>query len=93
MDLSKAYDCLLHDLIIAKFEVYGFDNISLTLIHSYFSNRKQRVNIGSATSAQIHILTGIPQGFTIGPLNIFINDLIMFIEKSDICNFADDNTL
>ena len=48
MDLSKAYDCLPYDLIIAKFEAYGFDNINLKLFHSYFSNRKQRVNIGSA---------------------------------------------
>ena len=47
MDLSKAYDCLPHDLIIAKFEAYGFDNTSLRLFHNYFSNRKQRVKIGS----------------------------------------------
>ena len=95
MDLSKAYDCLPHDLIIAKFEAYGFDNISLKLFHSYFSNRKQKVKIGSAISERIDILTGILEGSILGPLifNIFINDLIMFIEKSDIYNFADDNTL
>ena len=95
MDLSKAYDCLPHDLIIAKFEAYGFDNISLKLFHSYFSNRKQKVKIGSAISERIDILTGILEGSILGPLifNIFINDLIMFIEKTDICNFADDNTL
>ena len=50
MDLSKAYDCLRHALIIAKFEAYGFDNISLKLFHSHFSNRTHRVKIGSATS-------------------------------------------
>ena len=43
MDLSKAYDCLPQN-----FEAYGFDNISLKLFHSYFSNWKQRVKIGSA---------------------------------------------
>ena len=84
-----------HDLIIAKFETYGFDNISLKLFHSYFSNRKQRVKIGSAISEWIDILTGIPQGSILGHLifNIFINDLTMFIEKTNICNFTDDNTL
>ena len=41
MGLSKAYNCLPNDAIIAKFEAYGFDN-SLKLFHSYFSNRKQR---------------------------------------------------
>ena len=95
MDLSKAYDCLLHVLIPAKFKAYGFHNISLKLFHSHFSNWKQRVKIGSAMSEWIDILTGIPQGSILGPLifNIIINDLIVFIEKTDICNFADDNTL
>ena len=74
---------------------YGFDNISLKLFHSYFSNRKQRVELGSAISEWIVILTEIPQGSILGPLifNSFINDLIIFIEKTDICNIVDDNTL
>ena len=85
MDLSTAYNCLPHNLIIAKFNAYDFDNIILKLFHSYFSNRKERVKIGSVISKWIYILTRIPQGFILGPLifNIFINDLIMFIEKSD----------
>ena len=83
MDSSKTYDCLPHGLIIAKFETYGFDNISWKLFHSYFSNRKQSVQIGSAISEWTDILTGMLQGSILGPLifNIFINDLIMFIEK------------
>ena len=95
MGLPKAYDCLPNDLIIAKFEAYGFHSISLKLFHSYFSNREERVKIGSAISEPIDILTGVPQGSILSPFafNIFIKDLIMFIEKSDICNFADDNTL
>ena len=68
MDLSKAYDCLPRDLIIAKFEAYGFENFSLKLFHSYFSNRKQKIKIGSAISEWIGILTGILQGSILGPL-------------------------
>ena len=95
MDLLKADDCLLNDVIIPKFEAYGFHKISLNLFQSYFSNWKQNVKIGSAISAWIYILTGIPKSFILGPLifSIFINNLIMFIEISDICNFAANNAL
>ena len=51
MDLSKAYDCLPHDLLLAKMEAYGFSTESLKLIHSYLVGRKQRVRIGSTLAA------------------------------------------
>ena len=95
MDLSKAYDCLPNAVIIATFEAYGFDKINLKLLDSYFLKRKQRVKIGSAIRAWIDVLTGTPQGSILGFLifSVFINDLIMFAEKSDIYNFPDDNIL
>ena len=92
MDLSKAYDWLPHDLLIAKLEAYGLDNGSLNLLLDYLSFRK-RTKVGSAYSKWSKIR--IPQESILGPLllNIFINDIFMIIEQSDICNFADDNTL
>ena len=50
MDLSKAYDCLPHGLLIAKFKAYGFDFNSLCLLYSYLDCRHQRVKIGSLKS-------------------------------------------
>ena len=81
MDLSKGYDCLPHDILIAKLEAYGLDNDSLNLILDCLSFRKQRTKVGSAYSKWSKIRRGIPQGSILGPLlfNIFINDIFMFI--------------
>ena len=94
MDLLKAYDCLRHDLSIAKLEAYGRGNGSLNFLLVYLTFRKQRTKVGSAYSKWSEIRRGIPQGLILGLIlfNIFINDILMIIEQS-ICNFADDNTL
>ena len=93
MDLSKAYDCLPHNLLITKLEAYGLDNCNLVL--DFLSFRKQKTKVGSAYSKWSNNKRGIPQGSILGPLllNIFINDIFLIIDQSDICNFADDNTL
>ena len=60
-DLSKAFDCLSHDLLIAKFDSYNFDYSSLKLIQNYLSNKFQRVKANSDFSTWTKILTGVPQ--------------------------------
>ena len=50
MDLSKAFACVNHDLLIAKLNAYGLNIKALQLIRNYLSNRKQRVKINSSFS-------------------------------------------
>ena len=96
MDLSKAFDCLPHGLIVKKLEGYLFNQDSCTLLRSYLENRTQRVKIGNVYSSSSFLEKGVPQGSILGPklFNLFINDLL--IELSRYCipgNSADDNTI
>ena len=51
MDLSKAFDCMPHELLIAKFKAYGVQDQSIKIIKSYLSDREQRVRIGNVHSS------------------------------------------
>ena len=95
MDLSKAFDCLTYDLILAKLHAYGVDIKRVELLQDYLSYRTQRVKLDFTLSSWLKILLGIPQGSILGSLffNIFLNDIFWFVEKTDICNFVDSSTI
>ena len=94
-DLPKAFDCIPHDLLIAKLAAYGLSEEALIYILFYLSNRKQCVRINDTYGEFEIIITGVPQGSILGHLlfNLPINDLSFFIIIASVHNFADDNTL
>ena len=95
IDLSKAFDCMSHELLIAKIEAYGLNHQASKLIANYLQNRRQRSKIENEQSDWHITETGVPQGSILGPLllNIYICDLFFDLEDLDvvnIANYADD---
>ena len=95
MDLSKAFDCIPHDLLIAKLAAYGFEEKTLLYIYSYLENRKQCVKINNINSNFQTIKSGVPQGSIVGPIlfNIFFKDFFFFLCNLSVHNFSDDTNL
>ena len=93
-DMSKAFDCIFYDLLIAKLNAYGLKKNALKLVYDYVSNRSQKTKVGSSFSTYLDIVYGVPQGSILGPLlfNIDLCDLFFVNYSADFANFADDTT-
>ena len=95
MDLSKAFDCLPHDLLLLKMQTYGLSNSALDLLQSYLYQKKKCIEVNNICSSFETMYKGVPQGSILGPIlfNILINDIFNVVDESIIYNYADDNTL
>ena len=89
-DLSKAFDCIDHQLLIAKLNAYGVDTNSLYFLASYLEKRKQRTKVNGSYSNFDGNFSGVPQGSILAP--ICICDLFFGIGDLNIASYADDNT-
>ena len=95
LDLSKAFDCLPHRLLLCKLNAYGVSYEACSLMESYLCQHLKRVKVASARS-QWQIMQKVPQGSVLGPLlsNIFMNDIIYKLQGvCSLHNYADDHTI
>ena len=93
-DLSKAFDCLPHNLMVVKLNAYGFLIELLKLIKSYLTERKQRIKMNDQFDSWLDIVVGVPIPI-LGPLlfnNIFLCDIFLFCNDMDFASYADNNT-
>ena len=93
-DLSKAFDCLCDDLLIAKLHAYGLYMPSLNLLQDYWLNRKQRTKVDSLFNPWEDILSGVPQGSIQNPLlfHIFMFDMFLILKTVYFTSYADGST-
>ena len=92
IDLSKAFDCICHSLLLAKLKAYGVQEPALQLIRSYLHDRKQRVICNDSSSNLLLLGCGVPQGSLLSPLlfNTFMNDITKPVTVLTFRLYADD---
>ena len=95
LDISKAFDCVDHDILLRKLEYYGFRDRTLMWLESYLTNRTQFVRTKGKKSRVYSPMLGVPQGGVLAPILfiLFTNDIIQSSSVLDFSIYADDTCL
>ena len=95
IDLKKAFDTIVHSLLIRKLQHYGIRGVANDWIKSYLHCRQQFVQVDEHRSSLLHILCGVPQGSVLGPklFILYINDICNVSKLVNFILFADDTNV
>ena len=95
LDLSKAFDCINHNILLEKMYFYGIRGLCLDWFKSYLSDRVQYVSIDNVSSEIKSLSLGVPQGSVLGPLLflLYVNDIQYASDILKSIVFADDTNL
>ena len=94
-DVQKTFHCIRHDLMTFKSHACGFSHEALLLVYIYSWDWKQRVKLNGPFSTHKHQRLAVPQRFILRSLlfNISICDLLLSIQETEMCNYANDATI
>jgi len=95
LDLSKAFDCVDHKILLRILQHYGIRGVPLKWLETYLSGRTQLVQIENKCSQATSMNYGVPQGSILGPILfiLYVNNVYCPLNSEQFLQYADDTVI